>query len=283
VKGWACTIPYTTHMQPVSLLSLLRIHLASEAITNLTPATYLGGDATRVYLLRSHGVPTTTGLASVIAARTALTVSQVVFIVLGFAFFLGHLGWGHQGWWFLGPVLLAGYGFSVWLIRWQRRGLIERVVRTMRYRFPRWQPLHRWEAHASQIDTHLVRLYDGNPQAFFASMASYFLGWLLGAAEVFFFFLFIGANASPLDALILEAMVQPFTAAALIIPGALGVKEAGAVALCQLLGLDESAGLTVMVLKRARQALYYLVGLLVLARAGYTALSPDLHSRDAVA
>ena len=60
----------------------------------------------------------------------------------------------------------------------------------------------------------------------------------------------------------------------MIIPGALGVREAGGVFLCRLLGIEESAGLTLMLLKRAREAVYNSVGLIVLARAGY-ALFPE--------
>ena len=37
-----------------------------------------------------------------------------------------------------------------------------------------------------------------------------------------------------------------------------------------LLGIGEGAGLTLMVLKRAREAVYNMVGLFVLARAGYS-------------
>jgi hypothetical protein len=61
-------------------------------------------------------------------------------------------------------------------------------------------------------------------------------------------------------------MVQPMTAAGLVIPGALGVQEAGGVFLCRLLGLDEGAGLTLMALKRIREAGYNLVGLSVILR-----------------
>lgn len=272
-KGWACTIPHAAQTRPVPLSSLSFAHLAGEAVTNLTPATYLGGEATRVYLLHTHGVTSTAGLASVVAARTALTLSQVVFILLGLSLFFHHFGWGHQGWWLLGLLLFMAYGFAAVLIRWQRRGFIGMVVRTVKRWFPRWQQPRRWEQGACQIDTHLVRLYDGHPQAFVASLAYYFLGWLLGAAETCLFFFLIEVPVSPLDAVIIEALVQPFTVAALIIPGALGVKEAGGVWLCQLLGLDDSAGLTVLMLKRARQSLYHLVGVAVLARTGHTLLS----------
>ena len=62
-------------------------------------------------------------------------------------------------------------------------------------------------------------------------------------------------------------MVQPMTVAGLVIPGSLGVQEAGGVFLCRLLGIDEGAGLTLMALKRVREAVYDLIGLVVIARA----------------
>ena len=70
-------------------------------------------------------------------------------------------------------------------------------------------------------------------------------------------------------------MIQPVTAAALIIPGALGVREAAGVFLCRLLGIGDGVGLTLMVLKRAREAVYNLIGLLVLTRAGYRPDRPE--------
>ena len=87
----------------------------------------------------------------------------------------------------------------------------------------------------------------------------------------------MGIDADWIDALIIETMIQPVTAAALVIPGALGVREAGGVYLCRLLGIEDSAGLTLMVLKRAREAVYNAIGLLVLARAGYSLFPKMFH------
>jgi hypothetical protein len=77
----------------------------------------------------------------------------------------------------------------------------------------------------------------------------------------------MGVKITPIDALVIEALIQPLSAAALIIPGALGVREAGGVFLCRLLGLDGGAGLALMALKRVREAVFDLIGLSVLARA----------------
>jgi putative membrane protein len=267
-KGWDYTIPQTLHGRPVSLLHLSLSRLAGEAINNLTPTANVGGEAVKVYLLRAYGITTEVGMASVVAAKTALTVSQVIFILLGLPFFLAYLGWGQHIWWVLGLFLIMAYGFVMLLIHWQRRGLAGMAIRMLRRWLPRWQKLEHWEVHARQIDVNLLHFYDKNPRAFITSTVYHLLGWLVGAVEVWIFFLLIGVSVDFFDALIIETMLQPVTAAALVIPGGLGVREVGGVFLCRLLGIDEGAGLTLMVLKRVREAIYNSIGLVVLARAG---------------
>ncbi|MCS6926545.1 MAG: flippase-like domain-containing protein, partial [Candidatus Binatia bacterium] len=131
-KGWLCAIPSATHTATIPLWRLMLTRLAGEAINNLTPTANLGGEPVKVYLLRLQGIPADAGLASVVAAKTALTISQVVFILLGVPFLLYRLGWMRQEWWVLGPLVLLAYGFATVLIRWQRRGLIGKAVRMLR-------------------------------------------------------------------------------------------------------------------------------------------------------
>jgi len=164
------------------------------------------------------------------------------------------------------------------LIRWQRRGSIGMAVGALRGLLPRWQRLAWWEAGAQRIDAHLLDFYDGNTRGFIASTVYHFIGWLLGAVEVLFFLHLMGVPVAPVDALIIETMVQPLTVAALVIPAALGVQEAGGVFLCRLLGLDDGAGLTLMALKRAREAVYNLIGLTVLARVSGVLFPQKAHS-----
>ena len=100
-KGWGCTMVNRTNQVSVARLSLLRLtlnRLAGEAINNLTPTANVGGEAVKVYLLRKYGVTADVGAASVVAAKTALTVSQVAFIVLGLPFFLYRIDIGYHAW-----------------------------------------------------------------------------------------------------------------------------------------------------------------------------------------
>ncbi|MGH7966768.1 MAG: flippase-like domain-containing protein, partial [Candidatus Binatia bacterium] len=230
------------------------------------PTANLGGEPVKVYLLRTYGVSTDAGLTSVIVAKTALTVSQIVFILIGVPFFLYRLGWVHQTWWVLGLLAVAAYGFAVLLIRGQRRGLAGMAVRALRRLLPSWRRLADWQERAQRLDGSLLGFYAEDSRRFVASTVYHFLGWVLGAAEIAFFFYLMGVEVALVDALIIETMIQPVHAAALIIPGALGVQEVGGVYLCRLLGIEESAGLTLMALKRVREAVYNLIGLAVLAR-----------------
>lgn len=277
-KGWAYAIPPTSPARAAPLWRISLARLAGEAVNNLTPTANVGGEPVKVYMLRAHGLATDAGLASVVAAKTALTVSQIAFILLGFPFFLYRLGWVHLGWWVIGPLLALAYGFVIVVVRWQRRGLMGMAVRGLRRLFPRWRRLPHWADRAQRIDAHLLSFYDGNQRGFILSIVYHFFGWVLGAAEVWFFFRLMGVSVSQLDCLIIETMVQPMTAAGLIIPGALGVQEAGGVFLCRLLGFDDGAGFTLMALKRAREAVYNLIGLVVIMRVTGRLLPQRVHS-----
>jgi putative membrane protein len=277
-KGWSYAIPPTSPARKAPLWRISLARLAGEAVNNLTPTANVGGEPVKVYMLQAHGLTTDAGLASVVAAKTALTIGQIAFIFLGLPFFLYRLGWIRVGWWLLVPLGGLAYGFVVLVVRWQRRGLMGMFVRGLRRLLPRWRRLSEWQVRATRIDAHLLRFYDSNQQGFLASILYHFFGWLLGAGEVYFFFHLMGVSISAVDALIVESMVQPMTAAGLIIPGALGVQEAGGVFLCRLLGLDDGASLTLMALKRAREAVYNLVGLTVIMRVTGGILPRKIHS-----
>lgn len=269
-RGWSRLIPKEAYTRPIPLWYFSLSRIAGESINNLTPTASIGGEALKVYLLRRRGISADVGMASVVAAKTALTIAQVIFILVGLPFFLFRFGWGLHSWWVLGMLMAVAYGFVLVLIRWQRQGMMEKAVRMLQRWFPNWHALQRWEAGARRIDAQLLELYDGNPKAFFVASVYHFWGWLLGAVEIWVIFALIGIQVGLVDALIIESMVQPVTAAALVIPGALGVREAGGVFLSHLLGIDYGAGLALMVLKRAREAIYNGIGLIFLTRAGYT-------------
>lgn len=277
-KGWACALQASKEKCPVPLHRLYFTRIAGEAVNNLTPAASVGGEPIKVYLLKTLGVPTDRGLASVVIAKTALTAGQIVFILVGLPFFLYRLELFQPS----AVVLLLLWGlaylFVALLIRFQKKGLLTLCVRGLKRVLPRRTQVERWQPRAQGIDAHLLEFYHANSRSFFASTFYHLIGWLMGAVEVALILFLLDVSFRPADALIIESMVQPLTVAALLIPGALGVQEAGGVFLCQLLGIGEAVGLTLMVLKRAREAVYNLIGLAMLARFSSAALPEKTHS-----
>src|SRR5215813_11880095 len=105
-QGWLSAIPPSSPARNVPLWRVSLARMAGEAINNLTPTANVGGEPIKVYLLRAHGLSTDAGLASIVAAKTALTISQIIFILLGLPFFLRRLGWVHGSWWLLVPPVI---------------------------------------------------------------------------------------------------------------------------------------------------------------------------------
>ncbi len=225
VDGWAYsfTLPRDGSRKP-PLLSLILIRLAGESVNTLTPTAYLGGEPVKAMLLVKQGITTASSTVSVVVAKTALTVGQIVFVLLGI------------------------------MLTLERFGL-------------RGARVQRFAGVAPEIDRELGGYYRTRGLDFSITTALHFLGWLLGTVEVKVFADLLQYPISWRDAFIIEAISQPLALGSALIPGALGVREAGGVAIFGLLGLDESAGLALWLLRRVREAAFSGLGILYLVYA----------------
>src|SRR5262249_30325985 len=78
--GWQFAFRDST----VAFRSLLLIRLAGEAINATTPTASLGGEGVKTWLLRPQ-VSLQEGLASVIIAKTTITIAQALLLLVGIA------------------------------------------------------------------------------------------------------------------------------------------------------------------------------------------------------
>ncbi len=261
VKGWQCVLP--PGMRP-SLARLYAIRLAGEAVNDFTPTASVGGEGLKAYLLRRVGVPANDAVVSVIVARTALTAAQILFILAGFAVFVVRSRLGVRGGLTLVALCIASYLFVFALVRWQRRGLLSGVVFQVQRFVGRHRVGERWTARGRAVDGAMAQFYSERGGDFAWSIAWHFASWALGAAELMVLSWLLGQPLGWLDAVVIEALNQPVKAASLIVPGAIGVQEAGGVLAFTLVGLDPRLGLSVMLLRRVREVCYGALGLLIL-------------------
>ncbi|HZP43770.1 MAG TPA: flippase-like domain-containing protein [Candidatus Binatia bacterium] len=264
-RGWRCTLPPDAARR-VPFHSLVLVRMAGEAVNSLTPTAAVGGEPVKAHLLRAWGVSGSDSLASIVIAKTALTVTQSLFVVVGIAALLYRMGeqalalaWGLL-------LLLVTAGFAIALVRIQRGSPASVVWRWLHRLAPRAKFIARLEETVAAIDLRLADFYRREGDAFWRAGLWHFAGWLFGVTEVALIMSLIGAPVTWLDALIIEALSQPIRAAAIVVPGGLGTQEVGGVALCTFLGMAESDAATLWLLKRGRELAFDGLGLLYLTR-----------------
>src|SRR5712691_1869916 len=119
--GWRSTLG--RHAEKIRFDRLFMTRMAGEAVNFTTPAAYLGGEPMKAYLLSRHNVPLVDGMASVITAKTTMTLAEVIFILLGVG--LGAVLLSRSADVLVPSLLGLGLlGFGVWLfLAVQRFGL----------------------------------------------------------------------------------------------------------------------------------------------------------------
>jgi putative membrane protein len=263
--GWRRALPAPAAAR-VPFAGLYLARMAGEAVNSLTPTAAVGGEPVKAHLLRSWGIPGSHGVASVVIAKTALTLSQVAFILVGLGALFLRLGEGLEGALLLAVLAAVSLLFAVLVVRLQRRGPLSTVWRWLRRVAPKAKLVARLEGKAQAVDERLADFYRIERSAFASATAWHFAAWMLGVCEIKVIMALIDTPIAWSDALIVEALAQPIRAVAVVIPGGLGAQEVGGVALCRLVGVPEAAAVTLWLLKRARELFFDAVGLLYLGR-----------------
>jgi len=256
--GWRLAFPGT----PPSLLTLMKVRIAGQAVSATTPTGTLGGDAVKAWMLRDR-VPTRESLVSLIVVKTTMVASQGLFLALGVAVARRSLSLDtplvRAMEWLLVLEALAVIGF----LAVQMMGVVgggERILRRVGLRTGQ-----RVGAAAEDIDRGLVTFYRGRPGRCLLSIGSNLAGWFASAAETWLVLRFLGAPVSVPTALVIEAFGTGVRFATFFVPAQIGVAEGGTVAACVALGLSAATGLSLSLVRRVREAAWTGVGLLLLA------------------
>src|SRR5438046_5795202 len=172
--GWRCTLPAQARV-PFGAVYLAR--MAGEAVNSLTP-TAVTGEPLKAHLLRAWGVSAADGVASIVIAKTALTVSQIFFILLGLAALFDRLDQEALGAAWLALLVVIAIAFSLTLVRLQRRGPALAAWRWLSRLVPRAGFVARLEGGAQGIDARLADFYTIERGAFLRSTLWHLCGWL---------------------------------------------------------------------------------------------------------
>jgi uncharacterized membrane protein YbhN (UPF0104 family) len=258
------------------LATLWGVRVGSESMGAVLPLGAVWADAMKPSLLASRcGIPLPGGLAAIAIRKYLLVLSQAAY--LGLSFVVGHRalrdGFAHA----TGMPALS----FVALVAACVLALVATAMAGFLGRGSSFQSLVDWlsRARIGFVTRRLARLRlgatstDDAAAAFFRTRAgdrarplALCLGaWLLEATETWLVLRALGALLGWGDAVGVEALVVLSRHLLPFLPGGLGVQELGYTALLAGVGCDVERALSLVVLKRAREAVWVLVGALALS------------------
>jgi putative membrane protein len=256
-QGWTPKLTFS---------SLFAARMAGEAINCLTPSGYMGGEPLKAYLLKRYNISMVEGMASVVISRTIMAIAQVVFILLGVTLALSRFQATGMLLTVATGTILVGIPITALVFISQKKGLftafynlLRRFKITVRY-------LEDRERELMELDENISQFYSTNRRGFFLCFFFYFLGWLAGVIEVYLILTFLGVPIDLFGLFIIESLFTVARSVTSFIPGSLGGQEGGVVLIFLALQLTIQTGLSFCIIRRIREAVWVLAGLLILAR-----------------
>ena len=260
--GWQLTLG--SHARTVGFMRLFAIRMAGETVNVTTPTAYVGGEPLKAFLLKRYGVPMVDGLASVITAKTTMTFAQVLFILLGLALALCILeDSGHSWVAMLVSVGVLGFGVGLFLLL-QRHGIGVGCLTMLRACGIRFGFLEKREPQLQELDGTIRSFYSQHRQTFYAALAIFFLAWLTETLEVYAILYYLGVSIDVWAAISIAALTVLIKGGTFFIPGSLGAQEGGYTLLLMSFGYSEVTGITFALIRRLREILWILLGLVCL-------------------
>jgi len=267
--GWKVT--FGRSAKNIPFWRVLAIRTAGEVVNMTTPTAYVGGEPLKAYLLKKYDVPMVDGLASVIIAKTTMTIAEVLFILLGIVLTFWTVGADRA----LGQRIVAAL-LSVGLLLFgtaafvfvQRQGLFTWLLGFLRKIRLTNAYLEAREEKLRSLDRTILSFYSHNRPAFYSSTGLFFLGWMAEALEVYVIISYLGGPAMALSAISIGALSVFIKGGTFFIPGSLGAQDGGNVLLLQAFGYSDVAGITFALLRRFRELVWIGLGLLCLILVG---------------
>jgi glycosyltransferase 2 family protein len=238
---------------------LFGARMAGEALNVVTAVGAVGGEAAKAWLVR-RDVTYEESVPSIVIAKTTITMAQAVFLLVGL-----WLAWRTLPldaevlrWmmWLLVVEVVAVGGFA----GAQVSGLVARGGRVLKM-----FGVIGDTAYAETLDRALRDYYRKEWRRLGLSLGFHLIGWLLGALDAFIILWTLGLSVSLTTATIIEALGSGVRFATFLVPASLGPSEAANVVAFTALGLGAGAGLAFSFVRRARQVVWIVLGLVVLA------------------
>lgn len=256
VIGWQALMPGS---RPPSRAYFFYVLWLRASVNNLMPVARIGGEILAVRVMMKHGIRKSLAIASTVVEITLSIVAQFVFVVIGVGLFLWRVSDANVALQLLLGLLLSA-ALIAGLIFVQRIGffgLLDRLFSLMLR--DKWR---QFAGNVGQLDKAVHAMYRRGGRALWCGVMQ-FASWVACSIEIWLALYYLGHPLPLLECVMIEALIQATWAAAFFVPGALGVQEAGFLLFGHFLGLTPEVAAALAVIRRCRDLLLYVPGLVV--------------------
>jgi hypothetical protein len=259
--GWRVTIE--DYPPQLGFAELFAARIGGEAVDYVTPSAQLGGQFVMAVDVREK-LRMPVGLATVVVASLAEAVGQIAFLSIALVISIRLIPVGADLYWviaggFAVAVALAGGFFFVQMKQpfshlWRAAARFDIArINTGEIR-----------ASAEEADAVLRDFYARNRGRFVASCLCYAAAWSLGPLEIYILLRMLHQPASLDTALLVEVVGLLIERATFLIPAKLVSQEGGKALILGMLGYPPGIGFAVGFLRRIKEMVWVLFGLLSL-------------------
>ena len=264
----AFTLGWRSVMDPkpglASLPDLLRIYLAGNSLNYLAPGS-VAGEPVRASMLRDR-METASAIASVTIFKHAHLLSQCFFVAVGLGVAVIFFDLAEAVRWAALASLVILIGLLI-LMTWAlQKGSFAPILSGLSK--IKWlaQRLARYREGALSLDGQIRRFYVDRRPHFFASAGWCLLGWCGGLLETYIVLRLLAPGRGWETAWAVESLAMVLNNMFLFVPGRAGTAESIRAGVFVLLGLPASTGVAYGLVRRARELLWVMPGLVFLAR-----------------
>ncbi|MDX1540620.1 MAG: lysylphosphatidylglycerol synthase domain-containing protein [Geminicoccaceae bacterium] len=239
---------------------LLLYRWVGVAVNGTLPVAQVGGEVIRARLAAQGGAGGAHAGASVVVDLTLGLMTQILFALIGLGLLINH-GQTPVG---LGALALALLVFALMVGAFataQARGMFRHLAGPVA-RFVGGRGWRDLAGGAAALDQAVAGIWR-RPRPVMAAASLRLAGWVIGSLELYVAFWLLGQPIGIGEAVALEATAQVVRSAAFVIPGGLGAQEGGLVLAGSWLGLPPEITLAAALIKRARELIIGISGLVL--------------------
>ena len=238
---------------------LVNARWVAESVNTLFPVGQVGGHIIRARILKKKSATDNESGATVMVDFTIGLSTQILFTILGLVLLLPQTGQEFSSTSIFNGIVVALLVVGCFFFS-QKVGLFGLLTKFANRLIQRKKTTDLIDS-AQNFDQQIRRVYDRKKQlfpCFFWRLG----GWIAKSGEIWLFFVFIGSPISIQDAIIMESISTAFRSAAFFIPGGLGVQDGSLLFIGSLLGFDPNTILALALVKRFRELIVGIPGIL---------------------